>query len=166
MEYLLSNTTIWVTISFIVFVVFAYSKAKAAILDLLDKQINNIKADIDSAENLRVEAQELLAQYQRKQKDAQKDAETIINNAKSYADDMHQNALAQTEEIIRIREEQLKERLKRIEEKALEDIRKQVTDLATTATLEILIQRLGKAENEKLINNTIKALPENIKKAS
>lgn len=163
---LLQNTTVWVTISFILFVVFVFKQAKNSITQALDKGINEIKADIENAENLRVEAQELLAQYQRKQKDAQKDAKEIVDIAKKQAEENLRNTMNETDEIITLREEQLKERLQRIEEKAVSDIRSQITEVATTATLEIIANKLGKAENEKLVDQTIKALPDNIKKAS
>lgn len=163
---LLQNTTVWVTISFVLFCVLVFNQARRGITSTLDKNIDEIKAEIEQAENLRVEAQELLAQFQRKHKDAQKDAKEIIELAKKQAEENLRNAMHEADETIALREEQLGERLQRIEEKAISDIRSQVTEVATIATLEIISSKLGKAENEKLISETIKALPENIKKAS
>ena len=74
MEFL-SDTGSWVLISFLIFAFLAYTKGKAAFLNMLDSRIEAIKNEIETAESLRVEAQELLAQYQRKQRDAAKEAE-------------------------------------------------------------------------------------------
>ena len=163
---LLHNTTFWVTVSFLLFAVFSWKHAKKAILAMLDKHIADIKADLDSAENLHTEAQELLAQYQRKQKDAQKDAEHIIETATKQAADMRANIEAETADTLALREVQLKERIRRIEEKAVSDIKFQITEISTQATLDIITKRLGKKENDNLIAQTIKEIPANIKKAS
>ena len=65
MEFL-QDTNVWVLLSFILFMALAYYKGKDIILGGLDAKIETIRQEIVTAENMRVEAQELLAQYQRK----------------------------------------------------------------------------------------------------
>ena len=163
---LLHDTNIWVAVSFVIFLAFAWKKGKTAILTMLDERITEIKQDIETAENLRIEAQELLAQYQRKQKDALKESNEIIDTAKKQSIEIQKNLALETENIIQTREASLDERIRRIEEKALTDIRTQVTDIATAATLEILSKRLDKKTNDLLVDNTIQSIPTNFKKAS
>ena len=160
-EFLL-DTNVWVTISFVLFLVFAIKAGKDKVLALLDDRIADIKKEIETAENLRVEAQELLALYQRKQRDAAKDAEEIVSNAKTHAEEIKKQAEKDLEALMARREEQLKERLERMEENAIREIRNYAADLALQATYEIVAEKMTAKTNEKLIDDSIKNIKENI----
>ena len=54
------------------------------IVGIIDAKIDSIKNEIENAESIRVEAQELLAQYERKQRDADKEAEEIVKNGHQF----------------------------------------------------------------------------------
>ena len=70
----------WILISFIIFCGIMWRFAKDKFLSMIDSRIETIKKEITTAENLRVEAQELLAQYQRKQRDVAQEAEQDEQN--------------------------------------------------------------------------------------
>ncbi len=159
---LLGDATVWLLLSFIIFSVIVWRAGKQAFLNLLDNRIENIRSEIETAENLRVEAQELLAQYQRKHRDAVKDAEDIIANAQTHADEIRKKAEEELEEIMARREKQLKERLDRMEKSAATEIQKYAADLAIKATTEIIAGQLDKKANEKLVDQAIKDVGSNI----
>jgi F-type H+-transporting ATPase subunit b len=161
MEFL-ESTYFWFNISFAIFVVIAYKFGKGAILGLLDGRIESIRKEIESAESLRVEAQELLAQYQRKHKDAVKDAQAIVANAEKQAAEIQKKAEDDLEETIARREKQLQERLSRMEQAAAEEIRQRAASLALEATAEIIAAELDKKTNEKLVDASIKGIAGNL----
>ena len=74
-ELLSHDTNIWMVFSFIIFFLILVKAGKSAMVNVVDKRIETIKNDLQSAENLHVEAQELLAQYQRKHTNAVKEAD-------------------------------------------------------------------------------------------
>lgn len=162
MEQLLHDTNFWVLISFTLFVVLVFKSAKTAIIGKLDGRIAQIRTDIETAENLRVEAQELLAQYQRKQRDAQNEAEAIIANARNHAAEIHKTAETDLHEMIDRKEKQLTDRLKRMEDSAKAEIRAYASELAVKATAEIIANRLDDAGNARLVDQAIKTLPSNM----
>jgi len=92
LEFLSHSTTAWVAISFFIFIAIAYKLGRSSILNGLDSRIDEVKGEIETAERLRVEAQELLAQYQRKQRDAEKEAGEIIDRAQAQATRMTENS--------------------------------------------------------------------------
>lgn len=153
---------IWYTIAFVTFAAIIYKLGKPAILAYLDKRIAEIREEIETAENLRVEAQEMLAQYQRKHKDAVKDAEKIIENAKVQAADIQKKAEKDLEETITRREKQLNDRLERIKQNAKDEILEYASGLAIAATREIIAENLDKKTNEKLVDDAIKSVGKNI----
>lgn len=156
MEDFFQNTSNWVLISFILFGFVAYKFGWPAFLRLLDNRIDTIRNDIETAENLRVEAQELLAQYERKQRDAKEEADRIVKQAKDHAMKIKKQAEADLDEAMQRREDQLAVRLKRMEEEAMQEIRGYASELAVKATIEIINEKFDKSANSKLLEKSIK----------
>ncbi len=155
MEDLLHNTTVWVAISFVLFVALVLKMAGAKITGALDKKIAEVRAEIETAERLKKEAQALLADFQQKQLDAEKTAAEIIEQAKASAKAVQLAAEADLTESMERREAQLAERLKRIEEKAIADIQNHAADLAMQATREIVTKTLDEKASTKLVDQAI-----------
>ena len=78
----LADPHTWVYVGFLIFVVLVGPKLWKALAQMLDRRSLKIKSDLDEAQKLKDEAQALLAEYQRKQRDAMREAEEIISNAK------------------------------------------------------------------------------------
>ena len=68
----LNDPTFWVMIAFVIFVGALARPISGAITAGLDKRADKIHAELEEAEKLREEAQDLLASYQRQQRDAVK----------------------------------------------------------------------------------------------
>ncbi len=162
MDLLAYSTDIWVAVSFIVFLLVAFKLGRKSVVDGLDSRINDVKNEIETAERLRVEAQELLAQYQRKQRDAEQEAGEIINRAQEQANRMAENSKTELQETMTRREEQLTVRLKRLEENAIAEIQSRAADLAVAATTEMIAQTLDEKSNATLNDQTISDLPKNL----
>jgi F-type H+-transporting ATPase subunit b len=161
-ELLSHDTSIWVAISFILFAFLAFKLGRKSITTGLDNKINEIKTEIETAERLRVEAQELLAQYQRKQRDAEKEAKDILSNAKKQAKEITKTAETDLSELMERRESQLAERLRRLEENAISEIQSHAADLAVAATTEMIVQTLDEKTNAKLNEETINSLSKHL----
>ncbi len=158
MEMLQHSTTLWVAISFVVFVALAVKFAGKGIASALDKRIAQIRAEIDTAEKLKAEAEALLADFQQKQQDAEKTAEKIIEQARASAKAVQEAAEADLSESMARREAQLTERLKRIEEKAIADIQNHAADLSIEATREIVMKTLDDKAGNKLVDQAIQSV--------
>ncbi|MCB9989079.1 MAG: hypothetical protein H6868_07080 [Rhodospirillales bacterium] len=152
---LLHNPAVWVLISFVIFAIIAYRYGRDAFLAKLDGRIAEIRTDIETAELLRVEAQELLAQYQRKQRDAEKEAEAIMANAKDHAERIRKQAEADLSDSMARREQQLEERLHRMEQAAKQQIQAYAAELAVKAAAGIIADHMDEKSAAKLIDQTI-----------
>lgn len=157
------DTHSWVLISFLLFAVIAFRLGKGKFLAMLDRKIETIRDDIKTAETLRIEAQELLAQYQRKQRDAAREAEHIVATAKAAAANIRKEAEIDLNDMIARKEAQLAERLKRMEEAAKAEIQSYAAELAVKATAEIIASRLDQAANDRLVDASIKAVAAQLK---
>jgi F-type H+-transporting ATPase subunit b len=155
MSELLYDTNFWVLISFVIFIgVFIKYGLKTA-LGGLDNKINAIKTELAQAETLRVEAQELLAEYQRKHDDAIKEAELIIADAKKHAESIRLKAEDDMERTKTRREQQLADKLARIEENAKSEIQAYTARIAVNAARDILSQNMDSKSDKVIIENTL-----------
>lgn len=156
------DTNFWYAVSFLMFAAIVYKFGKGPFLNMLDTRIATIREDIQTAENLRIEAQELLAQYQRKHKDALEEAEGIVNKAKAHAEEIRAQAERDLDELIARREKQLQERFQTMEASAIAEIQAYAANLAIEATAEIIAEKLDKKTGETLLEESITAIGQQV----
>lgn len=156
------GTTFWVAISFVLFILMAVKAAGKKITSALDAKIVSIRSDIATAENLRAETEKLLADFQQKQKDAQAEADRIVEAAKASALQIQQSAESDLDEAMARREVQLMDRLKRVEEKALADIQNHAAELALQATREIIIKSMDDKIGNALIDQAVASVAKHL----
>ena len=161
---ILQDPTAWLTLSFAIFVFVMFKTGRKAFTDMIDARINKIREELETSENLRVEAQELLAQYQRKHRDAVKEADAILDNAKSRAKELKAQSEQELKDLIARREAQLEQRITQMKHSAQADIRVYAADLAVKATRGIVTEKMDKKANNNLIDEAISALPKALKK--
>ncbi len=159
---LLESGYTWYSFSFIIFAFIIFKFGAPVISAALDGRIAQIKKDLSEAESLRVEAQEMLAQYQRKHRDAVQESERMLETARENAAQFQAKAEADLEEIMERREAQLAERLSRMEQNAINEIQAYAADLAMNAASQIIIEKLDKKTNAKLVEQSIVNVEANI----
>lgn len=153
---MLQDANFWVLISFSLFVgAMLYFGVPALITAALDKRADDIKNELDEARALREEAQQVLASYQRKQRDAEKEAEAIIEQAQAEAERLAiETQTAVTEQVAR-RTQQAEEKIGRAEAQALEEVRAIAADVAVSAARQIIEEKLDGAKAAQLIDKSI-----------
>src|ERR1700734_1201559 len=98
---MLQETENWVAIAFICFLgLLAYLGAHRKILDAIDQRQARIKSELDEARRLREEAQALLAEFERKGREAESEAEAMIAGAKAEAERLTSEAKTKMEDFI------------------------------------------------------------------
>ncbi len=162
MEELLHNTTVWVAISFMIFVALAVKLAGGKVLGELDKKIASIKAEIETAQRLKAEAQALLADYENRQRDAEKEAAALLASAKAQAKDIMARAERDLQEAIVRREQSLSDRIRRVEEGAVAEIRARAAELAVNATREIINRSLDEKAAVRLADDSMNTISKHL----
>ncbi|MCP5372571.1 MAG: F0F1 ATP synthase subunit B [Hyphomicrobiales bacterium] len=151
--------TFWVLVAFVILIVAVGKPVFRAITKGLDERADLIKAQIDEAVRLREEAQETLASFQRKQRDAAKEAEEIVARAKAEAARLAEKAAADLESSLKRREKQAMDRIAQAEAQAVEDVRNAAIEVAVSATRRLLTEQIDEAKADTLIDAAIKDLP-------
>ena len=83
------DATFWVAISFFIFCgVLIYLKVPQKINNSLTDQINKMKEELDEAEKLKIEAKNLLSNYENKIDKSKKETKEIIDSAKKESENL------------------------------------------------------------------------------
>jgi F-type H+-transporting ATPase subunit b len=129
----------------------AHKKAAAA----LDDRAKLISKELDDARNLRLDAEKLLADYKQKRLDAEKEAESIIAQAKSAATQYGEDARKKLTETIARRTKQAEQKIAQAEAAAAKEVRGSATDLAIAAATKLIAEQKN---GGKLIASSIAAV--------
>ena len=136
----LGDPTTWVFIAVVIFfLALMYFGIHKKIAGALDARADNIKAELDEARRLREEAQALLASYQRKQKEAEVQAEEIIKHARADAENMAIQARKDLTERLERRAAQAEAKIANAEAQAMGEVKAKAADLAMN-TAETLLR--------------------------
>lgn len=140
------NEGVWVALSFVVFVALVWKKAGAAMADMFDKRADDIRKNLEEAQQLREEAQAELTKYQKLNRDATAQAEQITANAIAAAEMIRENAAKAAEASIKRKEQQAAAKIKAMETEAVAELRARAAELAITAASDLIEKNLdGKA---------------------
>jgi F-type H+-transporting ATPase subunit b len=146
---------IWTLLVFL-FTMWVLSKlAFPRIQEALDKRANAIRESIESAERTRQEADQILAEYRARLKEAREQADEIMARARKAAD----SAKAQAAEEGKERREELLAAARRDIEaetrRSLERIRKEVADLTVLTTEKVTRKSLTGEDQKKLVEEAL-----------
>jgi F-type H+-transporting ATPase subunit b len=129
----------WVAFAFLCFLgLLAYLGVYRKLIDSLDQRQARIKGDLDEAKRLREEAQALLADFERKGRAAESEAEAIIASAKAEAERLATEAKSRMEDFVARRTKMAETKIAQAEAQALADVRSAAADAAVVAAEKIL----------------------------
>jgi F-type H+-transporting ATPase subunit b len=152
---MLSSPTFWTAVGLVLFLAIAIYFGLNRVLRGLDNRADKIRKDIEEAERLREEAQKTLADYKKKQREAQREAEEIVEHAKTEAQRMRERAEKELEEQIERRERLTRQRIEQAEAKALAEVRNKAVDVAVAATAQLMQDNLSQDRSNQLVDQAI-----------
>ncbi len=156
---MLETPAFWVAVAFLILVGLIAKPAGKAVLKALDTRTERIRATLDDATKLREEAQHLLADYQRKQRDAAKEIDDLVASAQAEAKNLADEATAKMEEALRRREQLARDKIAQAEAEALQQVRDTAIDLAIAATRRLMAERLDEQAAARLVDDAIAEIP-------
>ena len=153
------DATFWVGAAFVLFVgILFYFKVPGMLTGALDERAKKISDDLDQARELREEAQVLLATYQRKQRDALKEAEEIIAHAKEEAMREAEQAEKKLEEVVARRQQAALNKIALAEAQAEYEVRDTAIEIAIAAATAVVAQQVRGDRADALVDTAIQDL--------
>ena len=137
------DATFWAFIALIIFLgVLAYFKVPGMINGALDGRADRIRNELDEARKLREDAQQLLAEYQRKRQEAEQEARDIVSAAKHEAELIVKEAKQKTDEYVARRTALAEQKIEQAEVDAVNEVRASAVDLAVEAARAVLADKV------------------------
>lgn len=163
MNYLLQDTSFWAFIGLLGFFAILWRFGVHKVIGKsLDARADAIRAELDEARRLREEAQEMLAKYERQQRDAASEAEDIVKKAKLDAEFIREKARKELGERIERRTVLAEQRIAQAEAQAAKDVKALAADIAVEAAAKLLSERLTKTQRNALLKDATGELAERL----
>lgn len=156
---ILQSTDFWVLLGFVIFVALVYKKVAGVVTEKLDERAESIRKQIEEARTLREEAQAMLAQYQRQQRDAEKTAADLVSDAKRQADELLKQAQADAEAAAERQKSIAEARIQQMEAQAVAEVRAVAAEVAVQATRSVIEEHLDGDKASAILASSIEKLP-------
>jgi len=158
------DATFWVAVSFFIFLgCLIYLKVPQKINNSLTDQINKMRKELDEAEKLKVEAKNLLSNYENKIDKSKKEVLEIINLAKRESE---KTILEKTEKFHQTMENKKKnaeQKIVQMRENALRDIKNISVKISMDAVEHLIKNSIDKNKLEQLYTKSLEQAKTSLK---
>jgi F-type H+-transporting ATPase subunit b len=161
--HLLGDPEFWVLVAVVVFAIAVWKPARRAVVGMLDQRATRIQGELDEARKLREEAEQLLAEYKRKEGEAAAEAQAIVAHAQEEAERIAVQSARDLEQSLERRQRLAEERIAQAEAKAVDEIRAVAVDVAIAAAREVIASEIDENRGGALIDSAIAALPQRLR---
>lgn len=150
------DATFWALVGLILFIgLLIYIKVPGVMAKSLDKRADNIRAELNEAKRLREEAQSLLAEYQKKRKEAEAEAAALLAAAEREAALLTEEARQKTEEFVARRNALSEQKIKQAEADAITAVKSAAIDLAVEAAGKVIASKTDKTTQTALFKDAV-----------
>ena len=154
-EIFYQSAEFWVGVAFVLVVLLLAGPVGRLVRSMLNKRIDNITKRIHDAADLRDEAQKLLADYEKKFLNADKEAQAILNKSQKEIEYLKKENLAKLEEEMKIKEKEAEDRITASKEKAAREISDLTSELTIKTVKAAIVKNLDAKTQNKLIDDSI-----------
>ena len=152
------DATFWALVALLILVAgLLWMKLPGKVVALLDARAERVRKELDEARRLREEAQAVLAEYQRKRREAEAEAEQILAVAKAEADRMTAEAKEALAEMVARRTAAAEAKIAQAEGQAVAEVKARAADVAIAAARLLLQEKVKGEVAGRLIDDGIAA---------
>jgi F-type H+-transporting ATPase subunit b len=149
----MGSAELWVAVAFVIFIgILVYAGVPQKIIAALDDRSAKIKAELDEARSLRMEAQRVLADYGRRREEAAREAEEIVATARRDAENYALDAKAKAEDFVARRTRAAEQKIALAEAQAIAEVRAAAADAAVAAAERVLSGQAKGAFGDELFD--------------
>ena len=150
------DASFWAFVGLLIFIgIIVYMKVPAMVTKAIDARGDKIRHELEEARRLREEAQELLADYQRKRKEAEQEAAEIVDAARREAEHLAAEAKARTEDYVERRTMLAEQKIAQAEADAVNEVRTSAVELAVAAAERLMAGKVTGAKATALFKDSL-----------
>ena len=160
---MLSDPQFWVFIAFIIFIGVMIKPVRNILSINLGDKIQEIKDSIDQAEKIKNDAQLTLSEVKKRQNEVKGEIDLIKKEAKEKITMIEKSAHTKLIDQINKRNTLASVKIDQMTRDANTEIQKHITQIAISATVNILEKKLNDKEKQNLINQSVNELGSTLK---
>ena len=153
-----SDPQFWVFIAFIIFIGVMIKPVRKILSKNLGDKIQEIKDSIDQAEKIKNDAQLALSEIKKRQNEVKGEIDLIEQEAKEKITIIENNVHTKLIDQINKRNALASSKIDQMTRDANTEIQKHITQIAISATVNILEKKLNDKEKQNLINQSVNEL--------
>ena len=158
------DPTFWVAISFFIFVaILIYLRVPQKVNNMLSSQISSIKNELEEAEKLKVEAKNLLSNYESKIDKSKKEVQEIINLAKKDSETIVLEKTKNFHQTMDNKKKNAEQKIVQIKENAIKDIRNVSIKISMQAVEHLFKNSIDKNKLEKIYSKSLEEIKTSFK---
>jgi F-type H+-transporting ATPase subunit b len=161
--HLFADPEFWVAVSGLLFICVVFKPLRRSLVGGLDSRAERIRNELDEARRLRDEAEQLVAEYRKKERDAVAEAQAIVTHAQAEAERIAAQAARDLEQSLTRRQRLAEERIRQAEAKAVDEVRSVAVDVAVAAAHGVIAAEVDAQRGAALIDAAIAALPQRLR---
>ena len=159
---ILNDATLWVGISFILFVLLVIRPLTSMFSKNIDIRISTLKKEIDEAKKLKIEAEDLLNEYKEKEKRNTQYIEELKKQTKKEAKDIEARIKKDIELAITRKEANYELIVKQMESNLKEKLQNEIMTKTLKFTQSRIEKNISEKHNNDFIDESLKKLPKQL----
>ena len=149
----------WIALAMVVVLaILLWKRVPAIIGAALDKKIAGIREQLDEAAQLRAEAETLKAEYQARAAQAEAEAATMLERARTEAEAITRQAETDAASLVERRTRMAEDKIAAAERQAIDEVRAKAASAAAAAAARIIADKLDAQADKPLVDRTIAGL--------
>ena len=158
------DATFWVAVSFFIFFGgIIYLKVPQKINNSLINQIKEIKKELDEAQKLKIEAKNLLSNYENKIDKSKKETQEIISLAKKESEKTILEKTEKFHQIIENKKKNAEQKIIQMKENALKEIKNISVKISVETVQHLIKNSIDKNKIEKLYTKSLEEAKASLK---
>ncbi len=125
------------------------------VLKMLEERQKKIRDSIEKAEETRMEAERLLAEYKKQLADARAEAHSIAEQGKKVGESMKEDIVAKAREEAQVMIAKATEEIGAEKRKAMEELQEGIAALTVAAASRVVAKELTEADHKRLIEEYV-----------
>ena len=147
----------WLLVSFIIFLILMYKPFKSMLIGGLDSKIEEIKKNINESLQSFTDAEMRLKEAEERTADLDNKINELLNSAKTQSESLSKSIVEKTKQAILSKEKHSLERIKQIENSAIQTIKNQASN-KLNMLISSYLKNLSESDKSAILSKSISEL--------
>ena len=157
-NHFLNDSSIWVSISFIIFIGLTYKPLRKMVDKALVDKIESIKVEINNSEKIKNDSVLLLHETEQKMRQTQQICKSIEEDTREKLNQITEDSKNNLQVVIKKKKQNFEKRISRENIQSNEKIKQMIINTALNVAKNKIIKEISEKDDQKLINSSLQSI--------